>query len=517
MDRERKADIGEVPATNLSGRHPSRERLDVAALRRSHPIEAVVAESGVELGRRSQGFMGCCPFHDDSTASLSVGGVPDRFHCFGCGAGGDVIEYVARFTGLPFVDAARALESGTVFHGVQPASMGQVPRPARTAALTTTTERAHAINHLAWEFFTTPANISAADSYLREARGIDVVALCSAGGGEPVVGFASTEWRALTQHLFRRGVTDNELLELDLAQLSRNGDLVDTYRGRLIVPVLSAGGRIDGFIGRDTTGDPRAPKYRNPTRTPTFDKSTALYRPTHHSLDRDANVVVVEGALDALAIAATAALSGELSMFAPATTSGVTVSAVQAQAVLALHPKPPVIALDGDRAGREGTDRWLRALCLERGRPALVSRLSDGVDPAEWLQHQGVSGLPAFDRRGCLSVTTEDPRPQLPGRELVRICFEEPGEPVRRIVDILTQLDMRLRGSAARELLDQAEFEMTVRGWNPRGEFARSARAAISHARRQAAAEQHHRAQASGQGLSQLSTDTPRPDAHQVA
>jgi DNA primase len=517
VDRERKADIGEVPATNLAGRHPDRERLDVEALRRAHPIEAVVAASGVELSRRGQGFMGCCPFHDDSTASLSVGGVPDRFHCFGCDAGGDVIEYVARFTGLSFVDAARALESGTVFHGVQTASMSQVPRPARPAVHTTTAERAHAINHLAWEFFTTPAKASAAESYLRETRGIDVGALCAAGGGEPVVGYARTEWRALTQHLLRRGVTDTELLELDLAQRSRSGDLVDTYRGRLIVPVLHASGRIDGFIGRDTTGDPRAPKYRNPTRTPTFDKSTALYRPTHHGLDRDANVVVVEGALDALAIAATAALGGELSIFAPTTTSGVTVSAVQAQAVLALHPKPPVIALDGDRAGREGTDRWLRALCIERSRPALVSRLPDGVDPAEWLQHQGVSGLPAFDRRGCLSVTTDAPRPQLPGRDLVRICFDEPGEPVRRIEDVLTQLDMRLGGSAARQLIDQAEFEMTVRGWNPRGEFARSARDAISHARRQAAAEQHHRAQAASQGLSQLSTDTPRPDAHQVA
>jgi DNA primase len=420
MYRENTADIGEVPDSNLSVRHHGSERFDVEALRRSHPIEAVVAASGVELTRRGHGFMGCCPFHDDSTASLSVGGVPDRFHCFGCDAGGDVIEYVARFTGLSFIDAARALESGTAFGGVQPASMGQVPRPARNAALTTTARRAHTINHLAWEFFTTPANISVAESYLREARGIDVAELCAAGGGEPIVGHAGTEWRALTRHLLRQGVTDNELLELDLAQPSRNGDLVDTYRGKLIVPVLRAGGRIDGFIGRDTTGDLRAPKYRNPTRTPTFDKSTALYRPTHHGLDRDTNVVIVEGAMDALAIAATAAHGGEPSMFAPVTTSGVTVSAVQAQAVPALHPKPPVIALDGDRAGREGTDRWLRALCIERARPALVSRLPDGLDPAEWLQHQGISGLPAFDRRGCLGVTTEAPRPQLPCRPSYR-------------------------------------------------------------------------------------------------
>jgi hypothetical protein len=144
----------------------SRERFDVAAIRRAHPIETVVAASGVELTRRGHGFMGCCPFHDDSTASLSVGGVPDRFHCFGCDAGGDVIEYVARFTGLSFVDAVRTLESGAALGGVQPASTGQVPRTARTAALTTTAERAHAINHLAWEFFTTPANISESPSWL---------------------------------------------------------------------------------------------------------------------------------------------------------------------------------------------------------------------------------------------------------------------------------------------------------------------------------------------------------------
>src|SRR5665647_1986538 len=258
-----------------------RPRFDVAALRHDHRIEVVVAASGVELTQRGQGFMGCCPFHDDSTASLSVGGVPDLFHCFGCGAGGDVIEYVHRFTGLSFTDAVQALESGTAFRGAAPSPTRPVQRPAQAVALSTAPQRARAINNLAWEFFTTPANISAAETYLRDARGIDIGPLGEAGGGEPIVGYARTGWHALTRHLRHQGVTDTELLELDLAQRSRTGELIDTYRGRLIVPVLAQGGGIDGFIGRDTTSDPRAPKYRNPTRTPTFDKSTALYRPTH--------------------------------------------------------------------------------------------------------------------------------------------------------------------------------------------------------------------------------------------
>jgi DNA primase len=497
-----------------------RGRFDVAAVRHGHPIEAVVAASGVELTRRGHGLMGCCPFHEDSTASLSVGGVADRFHCFGCGAGGDVIEYVHRFTGLSFVDAVQALEQGAAFRGVAPAATRHAQQPAPVAELTTTQERAHAINLLAWEFFTTPANISLAEAYLREARGIDVGPLCASRGGEPIVGYAGTDWRAITRHLLRQRVSDSELLELDLAQPSRNGELIDTYRGRLIIPVLTGRERIDGFIGRDTTGDPKAPKYRNPTRTPTFDKSTALYRPTQHTLDRNANVVVVEGAIDALAIAAAAARSGELSMFAPATTSGVTVSGVQAHAVLALHSKPPVIALDGDRAGREGTDRWLRALCVERGRPALVTRLSDGVDPAEWLQHQGDSGLRAFDRRGCLDVNTDvnadATGPALPGRDLVRICVDQPGERVRHVLDVLVPLAMRLPEGAARELIDQAQREMTVRGWNPRGEFVQAAHIAVGNARRQVLTEQHEHMLAAGEVHSRLSTESPSPDAHQL-
>jgi len=492
-------------------------RFDVAAVRHDHRIEVVVAASGVELTGRGQGFMGCCPFHDDSTPSLSVGGVPDRFHCFGCGAGGDVIEYVHRFTGLSFTGAVQALQAGTAFHGAAPSITRQVLRPARAIEHSTTPQRARAINNLAWELFTTPASIDVAETYLRDGRGIDLGPLCEAGGGEPIVGHARTGWRTLTRHLHHLGVTDTELLELDLAQRTRTGDLIDTYRGRLIVPVLAEGGGIDGFIGRDTTGDPRAPKYRNPTKTPTFDKSAALYRPTHHRLDAAANVVVVEGVLDALAIAAAAAQADELAMFAPATTSGVTVSGLQARAVLALHPKPPVIALDGDRAGQEGTDRWLTALCVERNRTAVLTRLPDGTDPAEWLHHQGVRGLRAFDRRCYGDPVTDTPKPQLPGRDLVRICLDQPGEPVARVLDVLTPLATQLSRCTTRELIAQAEHEMTARGANPSGQFAQAARAAIDHAQHLALVQQRLRPTAGVGTLTQLSTETPRPDAHQVA
>lgn len=92
----------------------STHTVDVADVRRRHPIQDVVAAEGVELHRSGRGWMGCCPFHDDSTASLSVAGVQDRFHCFGCGVSGDVIDFVGRLRGLGFRDAVAHLDGTSV-------------------------------------------------------------------------------------------------------------------------------------------------------------------------------------------------------------------------------------------------------------------------------------------------------------------------------------------------------------------------------------------------------------------
>jgi len=250
------------------------------------------------------------------------------------------------------------------------------------------------------------------------------------------------------------------------------------HRDRLVFPVTDPAGRIEGFIGRDITGDPKAPKYRNPTRTATFDKSATLYRPTHHQLDVDASVVVVEGVLDALAIAAAAARLGHMGRFAPCTASGVTVSDAQVEAVLNLHERPVVIALDGDTAGAAGTDRWLAAICLQRGRLALASRLPGNLDPADWLRLHGDSGLTAFDRCHCLNPV-KDVVPHLPGRELVRLALASGRHPVHHTVSVVLPLALKLPTRAAIELLDQAESEMTRQGWNPNGVFRETVRDSV--------------------------------------
>lgn len=412
--------------------------VDVERVRREHRIQDVVAASGVELRRSGHGLVGCCPFHEDSTPSLSVGGVPDRFHCFGCGASGDVLDWVQRTAGVGFLDAVRLLDDRRDWPAA-PVAAATARRPPEGHVTVTSRRRVLEVNALAWEHFTQPPRHAAAVAWLRDIRGIDVSHL-ERGADRPVVGMADASWTEAVEALRRRGVRDGELLDADLAHGTRDGRLVDSYRSRVVVPVRDSAGRVTGFIGRDITGHPAAPKYRNPTRTPGFEKSTALYRPALLPVHPGTTVVVVEGALDALAVAAAAATAGWADGFAPCTTSGVTVSAQQARAVLALTAGLPVIALDGDHAGTDGTERWVTRLCIEMRRPVLVTRLPDGSDPADWIADHGLAGLSAFDPAAPDSSDALGVRPELPDLELTRIALSRGPDAAREVARVVVPL-----------------------------------------------------------------------------
>jgi len=463
-------------------------QIDVATIRAAFPIEQVVHQAGVQLHPSGRGFMGCCPFHEDATPSLSVGGVPDRFTCFGCGAHGDVIDFVQRLHGLSFVEAVRSLTTAaaTPSRALAPRIVPGPGIPARRLTLapnlSVSDTRGYEINRLAWEHLSSPVAVSFADSYLRCHRGIDLRPLRAQNPGVPLVGHAGHGWSSLTDRLRSDGVADEELLAMDLARPTRAGRLVDSLRDRLILAVTDRDGRIRGFIGRDLSDDPRAPKYLNPTRTATFDKAAVLYRPIHHELSATANVVVVEGVLDAIAIAAAAARAGRSAEFAPCTTSGVAVTSAQAAQVIDLAAgRPPVIAMDGDEAGAEGSLRWLTRICLERHTPALVTRLPIDVDPADWVREHGLGGLTAFDTSHARATATAV-AVGAPGRELARMAIARGGDRVARAPRILVSLAADLPRPWATQQLDQAEREMTRQGWNPDGQFTSALRQAIASA-----------------------------------
>ena len=358
-------------------------RVDVDALRARHRLADVVEATGVALRPAGRGYIGCCPFHEDSTPSLSVDAIPDRFHCFGCGANGDVIDFVSRLTGLGFLDAV------THLGGIASSRAGAHAQPRRHPRLEPPTrpipDRAFEIHNLAWAYFTRPVAHAGAAAYLSCRRSIDIHGL-EAVLAHPVAGMASNGWTSLTDHLMSHGVRAEELLALDLARATSRGTLIDALRSRLVLPVTDRDGRIRAFLGRDTSGHPRAPKYLNPTRTAVFDKSRMLYRADHPEPSPWAGTVVVEGPLDALAIACAYAEAGRPERLHAVATGGTAVTEHQVEAIAAM-PAPVVLALDADPAGIDATHRLLRALSYHPRPPerVLLAQLPPGEDPASWL------------------------------------------------------------------------------------------------------------------------------------
>ena len=187
--------------------------------------------------------------------------------------------------------------------------------------------------------------------------------------------------------------------------------------------------RILGFLGRDTSGHPGAPKYRNPTRTTTYDKSRLLYRPDPaRPVPDGARLVVVEGPLDALAVAAHAARWGRADDFVAVAACGAAATPQHADAIARLRNGPVVIALDADPAGARGTRTWVDLLARQRQQSVHVAELPDGQDPAARLAHQPRAALGDFDP----GAGPWSPKP--PGAHLVQLALAGtlPADPSRR-------------------------------------------------------------------------------------
>jgi len=244
-----------------------------------------------------------------------------------------------------------------------------VPAPERTSE-----SRVRAAVAEAWRFYTLPKLHARGIAYLAK-RNIDVKDL-EAVTGKRVVGHTPhQQWPAtrLVDHLRKRGFTDTEMLDAGLASTTKAGIVCDAYRDRVVVPVCDDAGRPIALIGRYVEKRD-APKYLNPSRTVTYDKSRDLYRPAIVPLDPDGQVVVVEGTLDALHLAAVAAQAGRLSEFAVVTSSGLALQPEAVAKVMAMSDRAVVLAADGDAPGAKANIDWAVAL-LQAGRQSAIVSL----------------------------------------------------------------------------------------------------------------------------------------------
>jgi len=212
------------------------------------------------------------------------------------------------------------------------------------------------------------------------------------------IGYAPPGWTALTEHLRARGYTDDQLLAAGVGTTTRRGSVVDRFRDRLMLPVRDpAGERVLAFLGRALTHSEGTPKYLNSPQTVLYRKGDVLYGlgadPTRQALAGGARPVLVEGALDAIAV--TCAGGGRYAGVAP---SGTALTAGQVAALeLAAGPLAEhgvTVAFDADPAGRDAALRSYGLLRAAGAWPATAA-LPDGQDPASLAQQQGPDALRA--------------------------------------------------------------------------------------------------------------------------
>lgn len=236
---------------------------------------------------------GLCPFHDEKSPSFYVRPGVGRYHCFGCGEGGDVYEFLLKMDHVSFTDAVERL-AGRIGYQLHYEEGGGGPSEGSGNRA-----RLLAANSAAEEFFRDRLSAPDADPgrrFLGE-RGFDANAAAHFG-----VGFAPKSWDELTKHLRGKGFTQEELLAAGLVSQGDRG-VYDRFRGRLVWPIRDVTGQTIGFGARRLLDDDKGPKYLNTPETPVYKKAQVLYGLdlAKRDISRNDQVVVVEGYTDVMA------------------------------------------------------------------------------------------------------------------------------------------------------------------------------------------------------------------------
>jgi len=267
---------------------------DIALVRERSSLVDIASEQVTLKPAGGGNLKGLCPFHDEKTPSFTVAGPRNVYFCHGCGEGGDVINFVQKIDHLSFVEAVERLADRA---GITLRRIEAGPAPTRP---TGQRQRLVEANKAAQAFYAeqllTPGG-RAAREFLA-ARGFDREAAQRYG-----CGFAPAEWDLLTKHLRRLGFLANEMEMAGLAKPSRNGNLIDRFRRRLLWPIKDVSGDVIGFGARKLFDDDDGPKYLNTPETPLYKKSHVLYGVdlAKREIAKQGRAVIVEGYTDVMA------------------------------------------------------------------------------------------------------------------------------------------------------------------------------------------------------------------------
>ncbi|MBQ7989503.1 MAG: DNA primase [Oscillospiraceae bacterium] len=372
----------------------------VEQLKAANRIEDVMG-AHIQLKRTSRDYVCLCPFHSEKSPSCHIYTADQHYHCFGCGAGGDVITFVMQYENLPYMDAVRAL--------AQRAGL-TVPDSGVSEDSSRLRQRILEINRAAARFFNTTLTRDQKGEKGRmyfSSRRLLPQTITKYG-----LGYAPDEWQYLTDHLKEQGFTEQELEISNLARRNRSGGLYDTFRDRVMFPIINLRGEVIAFGGRIIDGE--GPKYLNSSDSPVFKKSRNLFSLNFAKKTGEKRLILCEGYMDVISL-------NQAGFENTVATLGTALTAEQAR-LMKNYADEVLISYDSDGAGQAAAMRAINLLG-EAGLRAKVLKIDGAKDPDEFIKSRGAAefrhimdkseGAVNFELRRCeegLDITSDTGR-----------------------------------------------------------------------------------------------------------
>jgi len=390
----------------------------IEQIRESNDIVDVVSEY-VQLKRSGRNYFGRCPFHDEKTPSFSVSPDKQIYHCFGCGAGGNVINFVMEHERLDFLSAVKLLAERANIK-IETSTRSDAPRD----------DQAHYYNlhELAARIY---------ERTIFDDQGKEAHTYMVDRGFKPEVlkkfrvGFAPDQWETLTLEAMKLGLS-KQILERSGLLMSRNdGSFYDRFRGRIMFPIANNLGKVQAFGGR-VFGDVEGAKYMNSPETPIYHKGRTLYG-LHISKDpmrKTRSAVLVEGYLDLIRL--------HQEGFENVVAGTGTAFTRQQAAIVKRFADKVFICYDSDDAGRKAAQRSGLAL-LEAGLETRIIALPADEDPDSYFDEHEPAAFETLqeEARDYIPFIIDSQREQL-GSTTAKANF------IRSFVTDLAQIENNL-------------------------------------------------------------------------
>jgi len=334
-----------------------------------------IVQEYVPLKRAGTSYKGLCPFHSEKTPSFQVHPEKGFFHCFGCGAGGDVLKFLELHEKVGFQDAVRMLAQKVGVALPEPREGGG-DDARRDSALRETLLKVHEIAAAYFrEQLATPAGARARAELTR--RDVTPQTIEQLG-----LGFAPPSREGLKARLLKEGFAQGLLLQSGLIVQRESGEVVDRFRNRLMVPICRDTGSVIAFGGRQMDADQGGPKYLNSPETPIYSKGRTLYglNLTKSQIRSAGFAVLVEGYFDFAQVFQSQAAAAVASC-------GTALTPQQAH-LLRRFTSKVVLSFDPDAAGLGAAGRSCEMLVAE-GFEVNVVVLDKGEDPDTFVRRKG--------------------------------------------------------------------------------------------------------------------------------